>query len=199
MVMPLWREFAHHRQDFVDHFRVQRRSRLVEQQHLRIHGQRTRDRHPLLLAAGELYRVLGRLILQPDPFEQQHGLAFGSLAAHLADPHRRQRDIAQDAQVREQVETLEDHSDLAADRVEVLQIVVEDDAVDDDLARIMRFEAIQGAQEGRFAGSGRPDDRRHLSFVEGRRNVLQRVEGAETLVDLARLDDRSKGAVGLLM
>jgi hypothetical protein len=84
--------------------------------------------------------------------------------------------------MREQVEALEDHADLAADGVEVLQVVVEDDAVDDDLARIMRFEAIQGAQEGRFSGSRRPDDRRHLPLVEGRRNVLQRMEGAETLV-----------------
>jgi hypothetical protein len=52
------RQFAHHRQDFVDHFRVQRRSGLVKQQDLRVHRQRTRDRHPLLLAAGQLDRVL---------------------------------------------------------------------------------------------------------------------------------------------
>jgi hypothetical protein len=120
-------------------------------------------------------------------------LALGSCAAHLADAHRRQRDVAQDGQMREQIETLEDHSDLAANGVEVLQIVVEDDAVDDDLARIMRFEAIQGTQESRLPGTGRPDDGRHLPLVEGRRNVLQRMEGTEALVDLARLDDRSEG------
>jgi hypothetical protein len=36
------------------HPRVQRPERLVEQQHLRLDGERPRQRHPLTLAAGEL-------------------------------------------------------------------------------------------------------------------------------------------------
>ena len=39
------------------HPRVERRQRLVEQQHRGRHGQRPGQRHPLLLAAGELVRV----------------------------------------------------------------------------------------------------------------------------------------------
>jgi hypothetical protein len=36
------------------HLRVERAERLVEQQQLRLGGQRPRERHPLALAAGEL-------------------------------------------------------------------------------------------------------------------------------------------------
>jgi len=43
---------------------IQRSERLVEQQHLRLYGERTRQRHPLALAAGQLRRPL------PGPFGQ---------------------------------------------------------------------------------------------------------------------------------
>ncbi|TLD45377.1 MAG: hypothetical protein FAZ92_02331 [Accumulibacter sp.] len=97
--------------------------------------------------------------------------------------------------MREQVEALEDHPDLAADGVQVLDVVAEDDAVDDDLARVMRFEAVQGAQEGGLAGPRRPDDGGDLPLVERRRDVPERVEGTEALADRARLDDRSRDGV----
>src|SRR6266545_878097 len=48
------RQVPHDVQDLVDHLRVQRRGRLVEQQQLGVHRQRAGDRDPLLLAAGEL-------------------------------------------------------------------------------------------------------------------------------------------------
>ena len=49
--------------------RVQRRQRLVEQQHLRLDGQRPGQRDPLLLAAGQLVGVPVRLRGQPDQVE----------------------------------------------------------------------------------------------------------------------------------
>lgn len=39
--------------DFVDELRIERRCRLVEEHHLRLHGQRARNRDTLLLAAGQ--------------------------------------------------------------------------------------------------------------------------------------------------
>src|SRR6266581_7721121 len=57
------RELDHHVQDLVDHFRVERGRRLVEQHADRIHRQRSRDRDPLLLSAREL---TGKLVLLRD-------------------------------------------------------------------------------------------------------------------------------------
>ena len=48
------REFDHHVEHFVDHFRVECGSGLVEQHDLGAHGERAGDGHTLLLAAGEL-------------------------------------------------------------------------------------------------------------------------------------------------
>ena len=53
----------HHVEHLVDHFRVERRRRLVEQHADRVHRQRARDRDALLLAAGEL---AGELVLLRD-------------------------------------------------------------------------------------------------------------------------------------
>ena len=51
----------------------------------------------------------------------------------LRTPDRRERDVVNDGQVREQVELLEHHADLGADLLDVAQVVGELDAVDDDL------------------------------------------------------------------
>ena len=45
-------ELAHDCQHLAPELRVERGGRLVEQQHLRLHGQRPRDGHALLLTAG---------------------------------------------------------------------------------------------------------------------------------------------------
>ena len=55
--------------------------------------------------------------------------------------------------MREQVEVLEHHADLAADFVDFLQVVGQFDAVDDDLALLVLFEPVDAADHGRFAGA----------------------------------------------
>src|SRR3712207_9024316 len=53
-------------------FRSEGAGRLVEEQRLRLHGQRAGDRHALLLTTGELGGVLLRLARDAHPFEQSH-------------------------------------------------------------------------------------------------------------------------------
>ena len=60
--------------------------------------------------SGYLLRLLG----DAHALELLHGAFFGLLLGHLADPHRRQRQVLQHRQVREQVELLEHHADLLA-------------------------------------------------------------------------------------
>ena len=66
-------------------------------------------------------------------------------------------------EVREEVERLEDHPDLAPDGGDVAHVVGELDAVDDDLAALVLLEPVDGADERRLAGAGRAEDDDHLA------------------------------------
>ena len=113
--MPLAGEVAHHDQHLADELRVERRRDLVEQHHVRLHHQRAGDRDPLLLAARELVRMLSRLLLEPDLGEQLVRTLLGLRPRLLADPPRREREVVDHGQVREQVELLEDDPDPLPD------------------------------------------------------------------------------------
>ena len=74
--------------------------------------------------------------------------------------------------MREQIEGLEHHADLAADGVQRAQIVGELGAVDDDPAFLMRLQAVDAADHGGFAGAGRAAD--HDSLLLRRRSAIRR-------------------------
>ncbi len=60
--------------------------------------------------------------------------------------------------MREQVEVLEDHADVAADLVDLLEIVGELRAVDDDLALLVLLQPVDAADHRRLARAGRAAD-----------------------------------------
>ena len=72
-------ETANHAQHLAAELRVERRGHFVEQHHLGTHGQRPRNRHALLLAAGQLRREMLQLVLQADHRQQLLG-PFARLA-----------------------------------------------------------------------------------------------------------------------
>ena len=101
-------------QHFIHFFRIQRRGGLIEQHDLRTHHQGAGDRHPLLLSAGELVRILPG-VLQHAHFVQQ----FAGVLAELRVTcqmviARGQQQIAEHGQMREQVKALEHHADVQA-------------------------------------------------------------------------------------
>ena len=61
----------HHAEHLADELGVERRGRLVEQDHLRVHGERPRDGDALLLPAGEIARMRVRLVGEADLGEQR--------------------------------------------------------------------------------------------------------------------------------
>src|SRR5260370_1640440 len=93
--------------------RVQVSGGLIGEKNSRVMDERPRDRHPLLLAARKLVRVLGLLPFQPhdaeDFFDLRLEVAEGALS-HA----QREGDVLEHGQVRQQLEVLEDHADLAA-------------------------------------------------------------------------------------
>ena len=70
IVMPSCGQPAHDVEHLADQLGVERRGRLVEEHQLRVHRQRPGDRHALLLAAGELVRVVVHPVAEADPIEQ---------------------------------------------------------------------------------------------------------------------------------
>ena len=83
--------------------------RLVEQQHLRIEGERPRQRHPLGLAAGELVRAPVGETSQPEPLEPLLRRRPGGRPAEAARPGG-EGDVVAHVEVREQPVVLEDHA-----------------------------------------------------------------------------------------
>jgi hypothetical protein len=66
------------REHLADEFGIERRRDLVAQQHRRLHGQRTRDGHALLLPPGELVGPRIELVRQTDAGQQASRAFFGS-------------------------------------------------------------------------------------------------------------------------
>ena len=70
--------------------------------------------------------------------------------------------------MREQVEVLEHHADLAAHLVDLLEIVGELDAVDDDPALLVLLQPVDAADHRRLAGARRPADDDALAALHAR-------------------------------
>jgi hypothetical protein len=90
--------------------------------------------------------------------------------------------------MREQVEVLEDHADIAADLVDLLEIVGELGAVDDDLALLVLLQPVDAADHRRLARPRRAADDQLLAARDLEVDVAQDVELAIPLVDADHLD-----------
>ena len=64
--------------------------------------------------------------------------------------------ILENAEVGEQIERLENHADLRADCVDVLEVVGQFESVDGDPALLMLFQPIDATDQRRLTGTGGP-------------------------------------------
>ena len=83
------------------HRHIEGGHRLVQQQQLRLCGQRPGDRHPLSLAAGELAGPPSGELGHPHLIQPVLGVCVGRLPAHPGDP-RAEGDVLDHAEMREQ-------------------------------------------------------------------------------------------------
>jgi hypothetical protein len=139
-------------------------------------------------AAGKLAGIFERLLGNLHPLEEVHGGLFRLFLRNLAHPDRRQRAVLQDGQMREQVEVLEHHADLAPHLVDLLEIVGEFLAVDDDLALLVLLQPVDAADHGRLARPRRAADDDALAAHHLEVDVLQHVELAVPFVHADDLD-----------
>ncbi|KAG0772046.1 hypothetical protein G6F22_016013 [Rhizopus arrhizus] len=151
-------QFLDHAEHFGHQFRVQRRGRLVEQQHFRLQGQRAGNRHALLLAARQLAREGIGLVGQAHPLQQRARLLLGLRARHAAHGDGRLDDVLQRGQVREQVELLEDHAHLQPQRAQPQFVVAQLGVGHHDGAAVDLLQPIHAAQQRALARAALADD-----------------------------------------
>ena len=164
--------------------RIERRQRLIQQQHPRLGHQGTRQCDPLLLAAGQFGRQAALVSRHRHQLEQlaRPRVALGRrLAADLpAEGH-----VVQHVQVREQRIALEHHGGAALGRAAVGDVL----AAQQNLARTDALVAGDHPQGGRLAAARGPEqaaiaargnaqvdavDRRGGTVALGQRGELQR-------------------------
>jgi hypothetical protein len=148
-------QLAHGQQHLAHQLRIERRGGLVEEHHGGLHRQRPRDGHALLLAAGELARILLRLLQDPDLVELGLRDAPRVGLGHPPKLHRTDHDVPLDRHVRKEVEGLKHHPDPHPQRAE-LAVAVADTAIaplgadrpalDVDAAAIGHFQEVDAAE-----------------------------------------------------
>src|SRR5215210_121368 len=102
-------EQVHHR---LAALRIEVAGGLVRQEDNRLASHRARDSDALLLTTGELARQVFGSMRHADPFERRCD-PLASFARRHSTVGERQLDILEDAQIANQVEALENESDLA--------------------------------------------------------------------------------------
>ena len=108
--------------------------------------------------------------------------------------------------MREEVEALEDHADIATLRgnrlvTEPVQHaalvgIPHEVAVDPDPPAVDRFELVDAAQEGRLARSGRAEQTDDLALVDVHVDALEHVVAMEGLHDIDGVDQGRASRVG---
>src|SRR5262245_61066937 len=108
-------EIANDLEHFSRQLRIESRCRLVEQHDSRFHDQGAHDSDPLLLPAGKKRGVDLSLLLQVYLLQERHPTLRRILLRPAEHLHRRLDDVADDCEVGEQIETLEDHADVGTE------------------------------------------------------------------------------------
>src|SRR5262245_11325297 len=174
------READHGIEHLLDHFRIERGGRLVEQHDLRLHAQRSRNRDPLLLPAGELGRIFVCLFWNANPTQIMPSGLIGLPLRHLTDPDGSERAIFERGQMRKQVELLEHHPNLTAHFVDGLEILRELSAIDNDATALPVFDTVDAAKQCRLAAARRAADDDALTTHDLEVDLAQHMGMTET-------------------
>jgi hypothetical protein len=67
--------------------------------------------------------------------------------------------------MREKIKVLRHHADFAPHGIDIFQIVGQFDPIDDDLSLLMFLQAVDAADQSRFAGARRATDDDALALI----------------------------------
>ncbi|MNV46315.1 hypothetical protein D3C71_1381400 [compost metagenome] len=162
---------------------VEVRQRLVEQEHVRFRHQRTADRHPLTLPAGQRFWPPVEQVSQLqhfrhliDPLADFRFLGTGQLQA--------ERHVVGHRQVRIQRIGLKHHANAALGRRHLIHAFIADHQV----ARGDVLQPGNHAQQCRFAAARRPDKHHKLTVIYRQIDVFGNHSFAEGLINAAQYD-----------
>ena len=190
-------KIADEREDLLARARVEIAGRFVGEEDWRIDRQRAGNRDALTFAARELVGKMVHARLELNEREQLAGALFDFLARPSAQVQR-EADVFERRQRRQQVEELEDESDLVA--AHPRQVVVgeagERLAVDAHTAGGRTVESADEIEERRLARSGGSDDRDHLAARDRDAHIVEGGDAAlagELLGDVLERDHVRRG------
>ncbi len=144
------------------HLRIQRAKRFIKQQNLRFYSQRARQRHALFLAAGKLCRITICQMSKLHHLQQFCHFRFDGcgIRALATWQHRQAKsDIVEHRHMTEQRVMLEHETDLAIARVQAADV----GAVEANMPAGLMLQPGDNAQQRGFPGTGRPQQRDHLT------------------------------------
>src|SRR5262245_11128806 len=172
-------ELHHSVEHFLHHFRIKCRRRLVKQHDLRLHTERARNGHTLLLAARQLSGVFIGLILDAHLSQQPNRAIMRFRSGNAANLHRSQHTIFGNSEMRKEIEALKHHANFAAHAVDICDPVIQLDAVDNDPASIVLLNMVDASNEGRLAGARGSAKYDLLSSYDVKADIIQRGKTAE--------------------
>ena len=157
--------------------------RLVKQQHLRLEDQGARQRHALLLAAGDLIDIAVFESFQIDHRQRLFHPRFHVAARH-AKHFQAVADVIPQRHMREQGVRLKHHTDIALLNGAMGDVFT----VDVNLPFARFFQPGHQAQDGGLAAAGRAEQRHHLPLRDGEVDIVDNHVAAESLGDVAQLN-----------
>lgn len=127
---------------------------------------------------------------QPDPFQHGAGNGFRFRFRCLLHHRLRQHDVATDRLVREEIELLEDHTDLQPQGFQ-MQIIVEKLRAGDRYGTGRnRLQPVDAAKQGRFSRAALADDGDDLAGLHIKVDAFQNLVAAIAFADFSDFDER---------
>src|SRR2546427_1998495 len=168
--------------------RVERRERLIEQEDFRPAGERSRERDSLLLAARELVRVPALEATEARQRDHLGDALVGSGGRPSGHPQT-EGNVLGDGHSREERVRLEDDADAAL----AWRHVVDDAAVEADLARVGSLEAGDHAERRRLAAARAADEGDELPLADLQGEPVHGGRRAEALRQAVEADAHVSG------
>lgn len=129
-------------------------------------SERAGNSDPLLLSAGELFRVVAGAIFQPHFLQNLRRLGIGMAASHALYLAWGQCDVLQNRQVWKQVVALKNNADLFAQHLQIDFLTVHLASADMEFAALDSFQAVDTVQGGGFAGTAASDEGDDLTALD---------------------------------
>src|SRR3990167_763699 len=152
--------------------RVEGGKGLVHDDHRGVYGQGAGQADALLHTTGQLMGMFVSEGVQADLLEHFHGALLALLAA-LASDFQAEGGVVQHGARGHQGEGLEDHAHIAAAQVDEFRLGHLGDVlpVDKHVTAARLYQAVDQANQGRFARAGQAHQDKYLAFLDAERHV----------------------------